>query len=100
MVWSAFFALAPGQERELVFDYQLPVDVLAKGADGRTQYRLRVQKQPGSEAVPLVVQVALSPGAELMSAQPHGLGQPEGAATDLRTDREFEVLFREGTEMP
>jgi hypothetical protein len=100
MVWAAFFDLAPGQERTLVFDYQLPARVLERRADGQVCYRLRVQKQPGTEAVPLEVEVALPPGAELVGSQPAGLSPGQRVRTDLRTDREVEIVFRGGTGRP
>jgi hypothetical protein len=100
MVWAAFFALAPGQERTLVFDYDLPAGVLERRADGQVRYRLRVQKQPGTGAVPLAVEVGLPPGAELVRTQPAGLAPGQRMMTDLRTDREVEVVFREGTGGP
>ena len=90
-VWTAFFALAPGEERTLAFDYQLPASVLDVGADGLDHYRLRVQKQPGTMAVPLQVEVVLPPDVELVRVRPDGLPK---LSTDLRQDREFEVILR------
>jgi hypothetical protein len=100
MVWAAFFALAPGQERTLVFDYQLPASVLERRADGRVSYRLRVQKQPGTGAVPLEVEVALPPGADVVQARPAALAPGQPVMTDLRTDREVEILFQGGSGGP
>jgi len=90
-VWTAFFALEPLAERALAFDYQLPVGVLDYNADGLIRYRLRVQKQPGAEAVPLQVEILLPPGAEVIEAAPADLPV---ASTDLRTDREFKIAFQ------
>lgn len=97
-VWAAFFALAPGEERTLAFEYQLPPAVLEPVADGLIHYRLLVTKQPGTVAVPLQVQFILPPGAEALSAKPVDLLWQWGAApmvsTDLRTDRTLELVFR------
>jgi hypothetical protein len=42
--------------------------------------------------VPLRVEITLPPGAELARAVPADLPEMD---TDLRTDREFEIVFRE-----
>jgi len=73
-VFAGFFVLAPGEEREITLSYDLPPDVVTGGT-----YRLRVQKQPGTGALPLRVQVS---GAAEASYE-----------TTLATDREFEVSF-------
>jgi hypothetical protein len=91
-VWTGFFALEPLEQRTLTFDYQLPVGVLGDDVRGLVRYRLRVQKQPGTEAVPLQVEILLPPGAEVVEAMPADL---PAASTDLRTDREFEITFRD-----
>jgi hypothetical protein len=90
-VWTGFFQLAPGAERTLQFEYTLPPQVLEFGADGLTGYHLWVQKQPGTEAVPLEVQMLLPVDAEVVRATPAG---PAAVSTDLRTDRQFEVTYR------
>ncbi|MDH7487794.1 MAG: DUF4012 domain-containing protein [Anaerolineae bacterium] len=71
-VFAGFFVLAPGEEREITLSYDLPPQVTA----GRV-YRLRVQKQPGTLALPLRVQVS-------------GMAEA-GYETTLATDREFEL---------
>jgi hypothetical protein len=96
-VWAAFFDLPTMEERTLMFDYQLPSEVLDLAPDGSVRYHLRVRKQPGTDAVPLRVEITLPPGAELVAAVPAGLPVVD---TDLRTDREFEILFREREEGP
>jgi hypothetical protein len=91
-VWTAFFALATMEEKTLTFEYRLPDGLVTYDADGLAHYRLRVQKQPGTEAVPLQVEIGLPPGAELVSSTPVGLPLLD---TDLRIDRELEVIYRE-----
>ena len=44
-VWTSFFDLAPGAERTLTFEYQLPSWVLDPMPGGLTRYRLRVQER-------------------------------------------------------
>ncbi len=105
-VWTAFFDLPPMEERVLAFDYQLPRSVLADGKhdpEGLSYYHLRVQKQPGTEAVPLQVEIDLPPGAELEERAPSSNGasaelqasDSAAWATNLRLDREFVIVFRQ-----
>jgi hypothetical protein len=106
-VWNAFFDLAPGQERTLTFDYELPIDLLEQMADGLVRYHLRVQKQPGTMAVPLAIQLSLPGDAQLVQEtltnpeswtqrEPAGMGNTLLLSTDLRVDREVEVVFHAG----
>jgi hypothetical protein len=56
-----------------------------------------VQKQPGTLAVPLRVEVKLPPGSSVISTEPEPSSLANGGVvfeTDLRQDREFEVTFR------
>jgi hypothetical protein len=103
-VWATFFDLAPGAERTLAFAYELPHCVLAQDAGGLVSYRLSVQKQPGTGEVPLRVEIALPPGAQVVDATPAALLSPGGTllpvATDLRTDREFLVVYRQAGTKP
>jgi hypothetical protein len=97
-VWAAFFEVAPGAQRTLVFEYQLPQGVIDRDAEGVLHYRLRVLKQPGTDAVPMRLEIALPSGAEQLGATHADLLPAQGTvlalSTDLRTDRGFEVLFR------
>ena len=57
-VFAAFFAVAPGESRELRFDYELPSEVV--GGAHSPRYRLLVQKQPGSSDS--LMQISVSGG--------------------------------------
>jgi hypothetical protein len=96
-VWTAFFALAPGEERTLAFTYELPAWVTENEPDGQARYRLQVLKQPGTGAVPLQLAFHPPPEARVTGAVPSELGSAAsgepGAATDLRIDRAFELVF-------
>jgi hypothetical protein len=74
--------------------------VLESTSDGLVRYRLRVQKQPGTNAVPLHLEFRLPVGAELVTVSPADTLSQQGdglsASTDLRHDREFEIVFRQG----
>lgn len=88
--WAAFMDLEPGAERTLTFEYRLPDWVLTEDADGLLHYRLQVHKQPGTRAVPIEVEIALPPEAEVVAGSPDDLF----VSTRLRTDRDFEVVYR------
>jgi hypothetical protein len=95
-VFATFFVVPPGEEREMVFQYQLASDILER--EGSTaRYLLLVQKQPGTLAIPLHITVTLPPGSEVLSTQPEASSLTEGEVefqADLLVDREFEVVFR------
>jgi hypothetical protein len=95
-VFASFFVLGPTELRELVYEYQLPGPILERGGS-TTVYRLLVQKQPGTLAVPVRVEVELPPGSVVVSSSPEGAsvtGERVAFQTDLRVDRQFEVVFR------
>lgn len=73
-VFAGFLVMAPGEEREITLSYELPATVMADKT-----YRLRVQKQPGTGALPLRVQVS-------------GAAQADFQVT-LATDQEFVVSW-------
>jgi hypothetical protein len=95
-VYGVFFVVAPGERREMVFEYQQPSSVVVVGEQSET-YRLLVQKQPGTLAVPLRVEVQLPSGSSVPATTPEASSLANGEVvfeTDLRQDREFEVTFR------
>jgi hypothetical protein len=94
-VFASFFVVAPTERREMVYEYRLPGSVLEQRGSA-TVYRLLVQKQPGTLAVPLRVEVELPPGSVVVSSSPEATSFTDGQVTfetDLRTDREFEIVF-------
>ena len=96
--YGLFFALAPGEQREVRLAWQLaPGTVQEK--DGQLRYRLLVQKQSGTPAIPLNLAVALPAGAELRSSSP----EPVEVAGDLvrfslrlATDQVIDITFVPG----
>jgi hypothetical protein len=108
-VFASFFVLPREQETQTRFVYQLPPTALEPPAPGATdqswRYRLLVQKQAGTHAIPLRVTLALPPGASVESAisldgaqDGPAVQQPEPNIvvfdTTLDEDRAFEVNFR------
>ncbi|MBC7235029.1 MAG: DUF4012 domain-containing protein [Chloroflexi bacterium] len=88
-VWATSLLLRPGEERELLLEYRLPISV-TQG----THYLLTVQKQAGTDAIPLRVTVTgphLAP-SEAGEAPTTVASDRLIYETDLRLDRRISVL--------
>jgi hypothetical protein len=90
--------LVPGGETvESNFRYSLPAAILRSGSEsGSWVYHLRVQKQPGTLAVPIVIRVVLPKGAEIL-IKPEGATSQENVIvleTNLLYDLELDFVFR------
>jgi hypothetical protein len=85
-----------GEQRVTGFQFALPSEVLTEIGPGEWSYRLVVQKQPGTLAVPLRLQIQLPAGAEVLSAEPNGeqVGDSWLATLDLRTDLALILRFQ------
>ncbi|HLA81122.1 MAG TPA: hypothetical protein VJP78_05740, partial [Thermoleophilia bacterium] len=89
-----FFVLARDERTELSFLYDVPNSVRNSGDS--LEYRLAVQKQPGTRAVPLRFHLSLPDDAELLSVQLNGKlldSMSLEIDTDLSIDREFVVKY-------
>ena len=89
-VFGAFLIVPAGESQAVRFTYRLP-DL------GREEYRLLVQKQAGTEAVPLRVRVVLPPNARLLSAEPRPHSNQDSVLSydlDLRQDRSLALKLR------
>jgi hypothetical protein len=87
--------VVPGGGSSLAsFKYHLPAGVLIREGE-RLTYRLKVEKQPGTEAVPIIVRLHLPNGASVEASRPQALieGNHLYLGTDLRTDLFLEVRF-------
>jgi hypothetical protein len=85
-----------GQSLSTGFDFALPPSVvLGEDSTGRRTYRLKIQKQPGTLAHPLVIRVHLPVHAQVDAVNLDALVQDENLLieTDLRTDVYLEVVF-------
>jgi hypothetical protein len=96
--YGLFFALAPGEQREVRLAWQLAPGAVQEGG-GQLRYRLLVQKQSGTPAIPLNLVVTLPAGAELRASSP----EPAEVAGDLvrfsltlATDRVIDITFTPG----
>lgn len=92
--FGRYFALAGGQETTLGFAYTTPA--IVRSAGGLLEYRLLLQKQPGTGAVPVALRLALPEGARLRSAELDGspVDSLAGVETDLAEDRELVVRYQ------
>jgi hypothetical protein len=85
-----------GRTMETDFRFGLPAGILKFMPESSSWvYHLRVQKQPGTVAIPITIRVVLPPGALLHSA-PAGAVTQGGAIvleTNLREDVELEIQF-------
>jgi hypothetical protein len=78
------------------FTFALPSGVIVpEDGHGVRSYRLNVQKQPGTRAIPLTIRIHLPGRATLESVSGQALWQDHSllVETDLRTDVELEVRF-------
>jgi hypothetical protein len=92
--YGRYFPVLPGTSASLEVSYETPGVVMANG-NLRT-YRLYVQKEAGTEATPLTLNLKLPEGAHVESVLLDGASYEGGLAikTDLRTDRTIEVTYR------
>ncbi|MFQ5879399.1 MAG: DUF4012 domain-containing protein [Dehalococcoidia bacterium] len=95
--FGRYFALPSGQRKEMAFYYVAPH--VAETAEVPYRYHLTVQKQPGTQALPLTVQIQPPTGMAIISYQaPEGSrvstgGEALTVEMDLRLDREVTVLY-------
>ena len=88
--------LLGGQSLPVSFQFALPADILkAESGSDQLTYHLKVQKQPGTSAVPITIRVHLPKGASIEKTPPGAIIEDDNILykTDLRQDIEFEVIF-------
>ncbi|MBC7265038.1 MAG: DUF4012 domain-containing protein [Chloroflexi bacterium] len=86
-VFATFFVVPAGESLTVRFTYRLPTPV-------REEYRLLVQKQAGTDAVPLEVRIIIPPGVRVSSTDPQPQSVQQGTLfyeLDLRRDRSLFV---------
>ena len=94
-----FFVLAPGEQRDVRLEWQLPSGVVVHEDEG-WHYRLLVQKQSGTGAIPLRVDLTLPAGSQVVSASPEPAqvsGESVTFSLTLAMDRQIDVLFSDGS---
>jgi len=88
-VFATFFVVPTAETRTVRFIYRLPLD-------STQEYRLLVQKQAGTDAVPLKVQVRLPPDARMLSAEREPSRSQQGWVSydlNLRRDRSLVIQW-------
>jgi hypothetical protein len=94
--YGRFFTVLPGATSTVQFLYDTPGMVRSLG-NGTYEYDLYVEKEAGSYAVPLQVNLNLPDGASLESVKLDGKDiDGTKVVTDLRVDRRIEVRYRIG----
>jgi len=93
-VLARFFLLPLDAKKELAFTYAVPL--VADTSESFHEYRLFVQKQPGTREIPLTIAINPPPGLKIISTEVDGEeleGKPNQVVTDLREDREVVVRY-------
>jgi hypothetical protein len=88
--------LPPGTEHQIVFRYRLPAAVLSQDAQG-WHYHLRLQKQAGTDNIPIAVNLRLPPTAAISSTSSTPtvrIDQTLSFGFTLNQDQQLEVNFR------
>jgi hypothetical protein len=92
-VFGRFFAVPSGESRRLSFSYVAPAVV--RSDSGVYEYRLFLQKQPGTAAVPWHLRIVPPEGARVLSVERDGEAR-DTSELDLSIDlgRDHEVVVR------
>ena len=93
--YGLFFVLAPGEQRKVRLAWQLPPGTVEEEAD-RVRYRLLVQKQSGTPAIPLRVIVTMPSGVRIFSTTPEPAkvaGDVLSFSLSLATDQQIDISF-------
>jgi hypothetical protein len=92
-----------GKSLSTSFNFALPGALLSsRDASGQYIYHLKVQKQPGTLAIPITIRIHLPNGASLESTPAGAILQDNNLLIkmDLRTDIDLEVIFSLPYEVP
>jgi hypothetical protein len=95
-VWARWMMMARQDKPQVSMGYYQPLPVLSTTAAGR-EYRLVVQKQPGTDRTPLRVMVTLPAGVTVLGTRPAATrvaGNIVEFESTLATDQEFRVIIR------
>jgi hypothetical protein len=93
-VLARYFTLALDAKKEIAFTYAVPS--VSDMTTNPHVYRLLVQKQPGTRAIPLTITIDPPPGLKTVSTELDGEeleGKSNRIVTDLQEDREVVVRY-------
>jgi hypothetical protein len=97
--FGSLIVIPPGDAYTMQFKTLLPPGTLTRAPGQDTlSYRLKIQKQPGTDEIPVVLHVMLPPGYEAVEL-PEGFSEGEGTMTwsgRLSRDLFFELRLRPG----
>lgn len=94
--FGTYMVVPGGQSLASNFRFGLPVSVLeSQPAEGQLAYRLKIQKQPGTQAVAITVRVHLPNGATIQTVPPGAAVQGQNilVQSTLATDLVLEFVF-------
>lgn len=93
-VFGTLKVVPAGESLATSFQFALPESILQINSDQIT-YRLKVQKQPGTLAVPLTIRIHLTNNALITSIPPGAIIEDNNILyeTNLKTDIEFTIIF-------
>jgi hypothetical protein len=92
-VFGRYLEVSPGQARAVEFSYRSE-GVVENLDEGWKRYRLYIQKESGTDAIPLQLKIQLPEGSKVRSVTLDGADATLSIETDLRVDREVDVIFR------
>ena len=96
-VFATLFVLDRGERTRVDLSYELPAEVMGH-ADGTRRYQLYLQKQGGTDARDVQVELILPAGAKRVVPSPRPTRREDNRLvyeTQLRTDLSFSVRWRE-----
>lgn len=95
--FGTLWVIPTGQSMQTRFDYQLPTNVVTFDTQQQAySYRLIVQKQPGTIALPLTFRIRLPANSQITDATPSLQQEADWwiMQADLRQDLEIEITFQ------
>jgi len=98
--FGTLLVVPKGQTLQTSYTYQLPATIVSSEPDGKSfKYSLKIQKQPGTLAIPLTLHLVLPPGMVIKNPPP-GLQQVQQGReewifqTNLNEDVVIEIGFQ------
>jgi hypothetical protein len=94
--FATLFLLKPGESLETLYNYSLPVNIL-KVEKNISSYQLLVQKQSGTENVPIEIQIMLPPKSKIISTEPSTCVENKNGLVFnlyLNTDKKVELVYK------
>ncbi len=94
--FGTLLVVPTAQSLETSFTYHLPPSIITYDSqNNRWRYRLKVQKQPGTLAIPFTIHIRLPVGMKVINPQPGLLETSDGwtYTTNLQRDGIFEIAY-------